>query len=162
LTRDTHELTFDERRRSGVILVVDSNPRDAENLAGALAGVGFNVEVVYSGEDAIQQIQREQPAIILTYTRMPEVSGWDVLEWIRDSRETCAVPVILITDNPTDEEIFRGFRRCSTCHLTRPIYLNELIRFLDRVMSGSHSPEELERVRDHMMRHFGPQVEWLT
>ena len=160
MTDGQHELSFEGRRCADAILVVDSNPRDADELAGVLKNVGFNIRIAYSGEEAIRQIQGEQPAVVLTYTRMPRVSGWDVLEWVRDRRETCAIPVILMTDNPTDEEVFRGFRRCSDCHLTKPLNIPELITFLDRIVAIPKSTEDLERVGDHMMHYFGPQVEW--
>jgi hypothetical protein len=64
-----------ERRR---ILVIDDNVDSAESLGALLRMVGHDVMTLYSGEDALEEVARFRPHVVLCDLGMPRLSGFDV------------------------------------------------------------------------------------
>jgi CheY-like chemotaxis protein/anti-sigma regulatory factor (Ser/Thr protein kinase) len=87
------------RARDGTrILVVEDDPAEAALLSDWLAGEGFEVEVVGSGEDALASAARRRPdAVCLDIRLAGELDGWDVLARLKGAAATADVPVVICT-----------------------------------------------------------------
>ena len=80
----------------------------------ALAGVyqsrlqleGFDVQLVTNGEQALSTVLEYRPDLILLDVMMPKISGFDVLDILRNTPETTNVRVIMLTalSQPKDKE----------------------------------------------------------
>ncbi len=74
---------------------------DDTNLAGVyqsrLELEGFKVVVVGNGEEALSMTLKEKPDLILLDAMMPKISGFDVLDILRNTSETANVRVIMLT-----------------------------------------------------------------
>lgn len=79
-----------------VLLVEDDN-----NLAGVyttrLEAEGFDVKRVPNGEDALAAAIEYKPDLILLDVMMPKVSGFDVLDILRNTPETANVKIVMLT-----------------------------------------------------------------
>lgn len=83
---------------SGRVLVVEDDPAAAALMAEYLAGDGFEVEVVATGEDALERALADPPALVaLDIGLAGELDGWDVLTSLKTSPQTADVPVIVCT-----------------------------------------------------------------
>src|SRR4051812_41925576 len=79
------------------ILVVEDEAQIRATLQEALELEGYVVRVAAGGREAIEQLQKDCPQLVLMDLMMPGVSGWDVLEQ-RARGELCpAVPVVLLS-----------------------------------------------------------------
>jgi DNA-binding response OmpR family regulator len=87
-------------RRPGTILVVDDEPRCRSILQEFLQLKGFTVLTAASGEEALEQIGRSSPTVVLLDVRMPGMDGLMTLRHIRVSQPN--LPVIFISH--VDEE----------------------------------------------------------
>jgi CheY-like chemotaxis protein len=93
-----------------VILVVNDDKKDAQAMGIGFQAAGFDnpVQAVYSGKEAIQYLKGQGaytdrgefplPHIVLLDSEMPGMSGWELLEWIRQHDKFKTVPVILFGD----------------------------------------------------------------
>jgi PAS domain S-box-containing protein len=79
------------------VLVVDDDPRAVELLAVRLAAIGASVLRAHGGEEAIALARSELPGLIVLDLMMPAVSGFDVVEALREQPETARIPVIAVT-----------------------------------------------------------------
>jgi DNA-binding response OmpR family regulator len=74
---------------------------DDDALAGVymvrLQAEGFDVKRVANGEDALAAAVSYKPDLVLLDVMMPKVSGFDVLDIIRNTRETANLKVIMLT-----------------------------------------------------------------
>ena len=57
----------------------------------------FDIVEVHNGEEAIEAAQKNKPDLILLDAMMPKISGFDVLETLRNNPETASVHVIMLT-----------------------------------------------------------------
>jgi CheY-like chemotaxis protein/anti-sigma regulatory factor (Ser/Thr protein kinase) len=80
---------------SRVLLVEDSRTQSAF-LNGFLSSHGFEVQITENGADAIAEIRRRPPHVVLTDYRMPGMSGLELIAAIR--KQFPRVPTLMITE----------------------------------------------------------------
>lgn len=107
------------------VFVVDDDLDIRDVIAQTLEDEGYCVVPFADGEEALAAIDRTQPALVLLDLMMPNISGWDVLQRLREHASTFTLPVILISAS-------RDLDR--TCHelgasawIAKPFDLDQLI-----------------------------------
>jgi len=107
------------------ILVVDDEPAILEMIAELLSYEGFEVVTTSQGSVALTRAKADPPALILLDLMMPEMSGWQVIDALKASPQTRAIPIVVLSarrDLPvTAKEL--GI----AVFLTKPFDLDELI-----------------------------------
>lgn len=109
------------------ILVVDDEPSNIRLLGEILSAEGYSVSVARDGEEALAQIERAQPNLVLLDVVMPGLSGYDVCKQIRSNDATRLLPVILVTGARPEEERVRGLDAGADEFLTKPVNREELL-----------------------------------
>lgn len=88
------------------ILLVEDDEALAQMYLMRLEAEGFTVEHVANGEDALSSAIKFKPELILLDAMMPKISGFDVLDILRNTPETANVRIIMLTalSQPKDKE----------------------------------------------------------
>ena len=86
---------FEGRGRQ--VLVADDDPAVAELVRQLLGEEGWQVSAVADGQQALDQIARQRPDLLLLDLMMPAVDGFEVLRRLRQQPETAELPVVVIT-----------------------------------------------------------------
>ena len=79
------------------VLVVDDDPNAVELVAVRVAGLASTVLRAHGGREAIEAARRELPDLIVLDLMMPEVSGFDVVEALKERPETARIPILVVT-----------------------------------------------------------------
>ena len=79
------------------VLVVDDEEANRTWLRHVLEPAGFKVVAVDGGSAAIEQSRQDPPDLMLLDLMMPEVTGFDVVEALRDDPRTRSIPVLILT-----------------------------------------------------------------
>jgi len=79
------------------ILFVEDDDALAAVYMTRLQAEGFDVERVANGEDALASATRFKPDLVLLDVMMPKISGFDVLDILRNTPETANLKVIMLT-----------------------------------------------------------------
>jgi class 3 adenylate cyclase len=135
------------------ILVVDDTPANVKLLAGVLEASDYDVCVAYSGREALEQVAKNQPDLILLDIVMPDLDGYEVCRRIREDATTALVPVVMVTALDPEEERIKGIEAGADDFLTKPINRMELmarVRSLLRI-------RELHRVVEEQAER---QAQW--
>jgi CheY-like chemotaxis protein len=87
------------RRRDGSaqVLVVDDDAKSRDMLRRTLQKEGWSVAEAVNGREALGQLERSRPALVLLDLTMPEMDGFEVLEQMRREDAWRAIPVIVVT-----------------------------------------------------------------
>ena len=87
------------RRGDGTaqVLVVDDDPKSRDVLRRTLTKEGWTVAEATNGGEALDQLERSRPALVLLDLMMPEMDGFEVLEQMRRDEAWCDIPVIVVT-----------------------------------------------------------------
>jgi len=81
----------------GPILVVEDNPNVLELLDVTLRFKGYPVVTARNGQDALESIARERPAIVITDILMPKMDGYSLAHNLRKNPLTAQIPIIFIS-----------------------------------------------------------------
>lgn len=92
-TQQAPEATLHPKR----ILFVEDDDALATVYMTRLQAEGFAVERVANGEDALASAMRFKPDLVLLDVMMPKISGFDVLDILRNTPETANLKVIMLT-----------------------------------------------------------------
>jgi DNA-binding response OmpR family regulator len=79
------------------ILLVEDDDSLASVYTTRLQGEGFDVRRVANGEDALAAAKTHRPDLVILDVMMPKVSGFDVLDILRNTPETANLKVIMLT-----------------------------------------------------------------
>ena len=88
------------------ILLVEDDASLAAVYRARLEIEGFDIKEVHNGEDALSAAVSYRPDLILLDVMMPKISGFDVLDILRNTPDTTNVRVIMLTalSQPKDKE----------------------------------------------------------
>lgn len=92
------------------ILLVEDDTALASVYRARLELEGFNVREVNNGEEALSATLEYHPDLILLDAMMPKISGFDVLDILRNTPETANVRIVMLTalSQPKDKERAEG------------------------------------------------------
>jgi PAS domain S-box-containing protein len=85
------------------LLVVDDDPKAVELFAARMPDLAKGMLRAYGGRDAIEIAKRELPDLIVLDLMMPEVTGFDVVDALRQNAETSGIPILVVTSKTMTE-----------------------------------------------------------
>lgn len=88
------------------VLVVDNDPETVRLIGNVLKEEGYQLKAAYNSEDAIKSVSDVRPDLIVLNLTMPEVSGFDVIEYLKTADGVKDIPLIVLTQKDlTEKEI---------------------------------------------------------
>jgi PAS domain S-box-containing protein len=111
----------------GPVLVVDDDMVSRHVLSQALSKAQLEVVAVGSGAEALTQIERAQPSIVLLDLVMPQPDGYQILRIIRARPETRDLPVVVLTALDGEDEIAKAFEAGADDFVKKPFRPVELV-----------------------------------
>jgi DNA-binding response OmpR family regulator len=95
---------MDSQNKGKKILLVEDDDGLANVYLTRLQAEGFDVKRVPNGEDALSTTLEYHPDLILLDVMMPKVSGFDVLDILRNTPETANIRIIMLTALSQDSD----------------------------------------------------------
>ena len=109
------------------ILVVDDETDIVALVAYHLAKSGYRVSTAVTGADALALARQERPALLVLDLMLPDLSGLEVLEQLRDDETTRGVAVLMLTARKEEQDRIRGLSMGADDYLTKPFSPQELV-----------------------------------
>jgi putative two-component system response regulator len=131
---------------SGTILVADDQVSNRKLLDEVLSHEGFKVITAADGSEALDQLRRTQVDLVLLDVMMPYQTGFEVCEQIKANRDTCLIPVVLITALSDKQDRIDGIRAGADDFLSRPVDHTELLARVNSLLKLKQRTDELEQV----------------
>lgn len=153
------------------ILVVDDEADIVALVAYHLAKAGYRVSTASSGDEALEAVSRERPTLIVLDLMLPGMSGYDVLEKIREREHTRGVAVLMLTARREEEDRIKGLTLGADDYLTKPFSPQELVlrvgAIIRRVSSSSSAGDDVvnfgtvrvDRAAHRVFRDDGSEVD---
>jgi DNA-binding response OmpR family regulator len=132
----------------GPILVVEDIPNVLELLEVTLKFQGYQVLSAHNGQEALEILEKESPALIITDILMPKLDGFALVQELRNNPKTLGIPVIFlsatyVTPEDRDFALSLGASR----FLEKPIDTEEFLLTIAEILSKNHItiPRPLEQ-----------------
>src|SRR5690554_3174649 len=126
----------------GNILIVDDDKSICEILEFNLKSEGYNVDLAYSAEEALEKLNTETQLILLD-VMMQGMSGYKMLEQIRTKGNL--TPVIFLTAKDSENDMLTGFSVGGDDYISKPFSIKEVIARIKAVLKRAQKSSVLEK-----------------
>ena len=123
---------------SKTVIVVEDEPDAAEMFAEMMRVSGYRVIKIYSSTPAIGVISAEKPDAVILDVMMPDVSGLEVLRFMRREPELKDIPVILVSAKSMPSDIQTGMDAGASLYLTKPVGFLDLKQAIEKVLAPAN------------------------
>ena len=117
------------------ILVVDDSLSARKTLETLLKDTGYEVMTAIDGLDALNQMRKRPPDLVITDMEMPRMGGIELSTVIRNRNETAHLPVIMITSRSTEKHRTEAVDAGVSAYLTKPWSENQLLDQIDDLLA---------------------------
>jgi len=116
------------------ILVVDDNADSRAIMQSILEAQHYEVRAAGGGAEALEQLGQGAFDLVLLDIMMPQMSGLEVLQHIKENPSTENVPVILVTAKTHDDDVLGGYQYGADYYITKPYTKKQLLYGIDLVL----------------------------
>jgi two-component system, sensor histidine kinase and response regulator len=127
------------------ILVAEDNTTNQEVAAAALKKLGYRVDVVSNGVEAIHALRNEPYDLVLMDCRMSEMDGYEAVRRIRRPETgvlNSEIPIIALTAHALPDSINLYMNAGMDDYLTKPVQLKVLAETVSRWLDGAGRPRQ--------------------
>ncbi len=117
------------------VMVVDDSVSARKSLATFLKDTGYEVSTAIDGLDALNQIRKQPPDLVITDLEMPRMSGIELSAAIRQHKDTGEIPVVMVTSRSTDKHREEADNAGVTDYLTKPWTETGLLECVEQHLS---------------------------
>lgn len=114
------------------ILIIEDEIMLADSLKALLQNKGFEVEVVYDGENGAEYAQLGIYDLLILDVMMPGLNGYEVARRVRSKR--CATPILMLTARSGLEDRIEGLNAGADYYLTKPFDTRELLACINALL----------------------------
>lgn len=105
------------------ILLVEDDPFLAGMYVTKLELEGYGVTLATDGKAGLEAAQREKPDCILLDILLPKMDGFEVLEALKADQATANIPVVLMTNLGSKQDVVRGLSMGATDYLIKAHFM---------------------------------------
>jgi CheY-like chemotaxis protein len=109
------------------ILIVDDEEVIRKFLKIHLAKLGYEVKEAGDGEQAIEQLGKDNFDLLICDILMPKKNGWEVIKEAKSNPKTKDIPVIVLTAKNEDSDMFKGYDLGANYYMTKPFSKAQLL-----------------------------------
>ena len=128
------------------VLVVDDEPRILNFLSSKLKVSGYEVLTASNGAEALEQVQAQEPDLVVLDVLMPRMDGFETL---KELRAFSPVPVIILSAKGANADKVKGLHLGADDYLAKPFSPDELVARIEAVRRRL-SPDDKRKIRDQL------------
>jgi two-component system chemotaxis response regulator CheY len=122
-----------------VVLVVEDDQSIRNVITDVLEERGFRVVGAADGAQALDQIERQRPDVMVLDLLMPVMHGWDFMETYSKRTGGEQIPIVVVSVNPALPRSFNRFGVHSV--IPKPFDVDDLLDSVERALNGAPCPQ---------------------
>ena len=118
------------------VLIIEDDGFIASLITGTLKRADFETNLAIDGEGALKKLETEIPDIILLDLILPGIGGFEILEKIKREDKTKKIPVIILSNLGSQEEIKKGLKSGADAYLVKANILPEdVVKKIEEILN---------------------------
>lgn len=134
------------------VLIVDDEIDALELMQELFENKGYYSITATNGLDALNKIKNQEPDIILSDIRMPEMDGMQLLKIL--TKEYAHIPVIMVTAHGTIETAVEAMKMGAKDYILKPLRLDEILAKVERIAQLSNLIKENEYLLNRLQQTY--------
>jgi two-component system, OmpR family, alkaline phosphatase synthesis response regulator PhoP len=119
------------------ILIADDEPNILISLEYLMKREGYQVVLARDGQEAVDAILRERPALVLLDVMMPIKTGFDVCYEVRGNDAIKDTLIVMLTAKGRDTDVAKGLALGANAYMTKPFSTKELVQKVKELLEGA-------------------------
>lgn len=119
------------------IIIIEDEPDTAEMYAEMMRISGYEVVKYYGGLSAVANLAGENPDAVVLDLMMPDLSGLEVLDYIKQQSDLSDIPVIIVSAKTMPEDVEVGLKAGAAAYLTKPVSFADMRIAIENAVSNS-------------------------
>ena len=119
-----------------IIMIIEDEPDANELFAEMMRINGYRVIKTFTSTPAFTLIAQEKPDLIILDIMLPDISGIEVLHYMRADPELAPIPVVVVSARATPADIRAGLDAGASIYLTKPVGYTDLKNAVDSLLQG--------------------------
>jgi two-component system phosphate regulon response regulator PhoB len=128
------------------VLVIEDEKDIAELIEFNLKREGYYVRNVFSGEDALIEVSKFIPDIIILDIMLPGIDGFEICTKIRNDPKLKKIPILMLTAKSEDEDIIHGLETGADDYITKPFSPKVLLARINAISRRSKVRNENKKL----------------
>ncbi len=116
------------------ILIAEDSSTVRRLVAARLAADGYEVLEAVDGEQALATVRAEHPDLLVLDKVMPKLDGFEVVRELRADPATRAVPIVMLTERTTEQDVLGGLDLGVDEYMPKPFSPHELSARIRRTL----------------------------
>jgi two-component system KDP operon response regulator KdpE len=125
--------------RKHTLLIVDDEPRILDSVRMNLELEGYQVFEATNGQEALDEVRRRLPDLVVMDVMMPEMDGFEAL---RELRRFSQVPVVLLTVKADERDVMHGLDLGADDYVAKPFSPGVLLSRIKAVLRRAEAPPQ--------------------
>lgn len=122
------------------VLIVDDEPNIVAALDYLLRRSGYEVQIASNGEQALQEVETFAPDLVLLDVMMPQKSGYEVCQRIRERADWSRIKVVMLSARGREAEVNKGLSLGADLYITKPFSNADLIARIGELLGEKKPP----------------------
>ena len=118
------------------LLIADDEPNILISLEFLMKREGYEVVLARDGQEAMDAIVRERPALVLLDVMMPIKTGFDVCCEVRAHEAVRDTLIVMLTAKGRDTDVAKGLALGANAYMTKPFSTKELVQKVRELLGG--------------------------
>jgi twitching motility two-component system response regulator PilH len=116
------------------ILVVDDSPTELQLMVEPLINRGYRVITATNGIEALEQVAKELPSLILLDVLMPGKNGFQVCRQLKTDPATRDIKIIIVSSKCQESDRFWGLKQGADEYLAKPVNEENLLNHISTLL----------------------------
>ncbi|MCP4137725.1 MAG: SpoIIE family protein phosphatase [bacterium] len=129
-----------------IVLIVDDDIVNLQVVENMLSLQNYTIRKASSGPEALEQIKKEAPDIVLLDIMMPGMSGYDVSGILREKYSLFDMPIVMLTAKSRISDIVAGFEAGANDYLPKPFDRTELLARVQTLVELKRAVKESQKL----------------
>ncbi len=114
------------------VLLIEDNTEIRENLSELLELYSYKVLTADNGLQGWEMAQQHLPSAIICDVKMPQMSGFELLQLLKTRTDTACIPFIFISASAQKHEVMKGEDSGAMAYVTKPFKIEEILELLQK------------------------------
>jgi DNA-binding response OmpR family regulator len=119
------------------ILLVDDEPDLVQLIAFRLQAAGYSVQTAYDGQQALEEVKKLPPDLVILDLMLPKVDGYKVCRLLKFDERTRHIPILIFTARARPEDMTLATECGADAYLTKPFEAGALLSKLEELLQRS-------------------------